>query len=538
MRRPRFAVSLLLLLLACHAEPPTSPWSVSPSAAIIDGNNGGNEHFFFLPPLAASAPYEGDLDASLAPLVRIILDNGVVVELDAALSLPDEHYGAVWHTGLYGLEPGSTGVVSVSVMGQELGTADIVLVASGKQRKSWDPEDRVPVKLGSALPIRFRIEIGALSATLPVRVEVSPDGAVVEGIGSQFQMHATAYDDTGAAIPGATFTWESLNPVIATVDPQGVLTGRASGQVTVRATSGGIVGFGLVNVNAPFPDMIRSWEVVGVPTVENLARSWGSSSTDIWVVGDEGSILHYDGLDWKKASSPVSHPLWDVWGFSPDNIWAVGGYSILHFDGVEWTVVRETDFPITALWGSSPNDVWVGHNNATFLRFDGTRWESIDSPVACHVANLWGASPKDIWAACYGGILIRFDGISWAEQTWPSDQALGGLWGFGPSSLWMGDFAGALCMYDGVAWTPYFDTTFHSVLDIWGSGTSDVWSLHWGPTLLRFDGSQWHPIALPDIVGGPGYGPGQEFISLWGDETGTIWLFGYGGTVLRGAPME
>jgi hypothetical protein len=38
-------------------------------------------------------------------------------------------------------------------------------------------------------------------------------------------------------------------------------------------------------------------------TIQNLYDIWGSSGSDVFVVGQAGTILHYDGSTWSPISS-------------------------------------------------------------------------------------------------------------------------------------------------------------------------------------------------------------------------------------------
>lgn len=72
------------------------------------------------------------------------------------------------------------------------------------------------------------------------------------------------------------------------------------------------------------------------PTAQNLRGLWASSDTNIYAVGDGGTILQFDGNTWtavKVTNQPTfSTNLHAVWGTSKDNVYAVGdGGTILHY---------------------------------------------------------------------------------------------------------------------------------------------------------------------------------------------------------------
>lgn len=60
-------------------------------------------------------------------------------------------------------------------------------------------------------------------------------------------------------------------------------------------------------------------------TTAHLRAVWAQAANDVWVVGDQGTILHFDGTQWNRATSGVSDDLFGVWAASATDVWAVGG---------------------------------------------------------------------------------------------------------------------------------------------------------------------------------------------------------------------
>jgi alpha-amylase len=70
-------------------------------------------------------------------------------------------------------------------------------------------------------------------------------------VGTTMQLTATALDSKGNAVPNQSFIWSSSNSTIATVSSSGLVTGKKSGNVTIKAQtalSGGKSGSLLINV--------------------------------------------------------------------------------------------------------------------------------------------------------------------------------------------------------------------------------------------------------------------------------------------------
>ncbi|HKO19966.1 MAG TPA: hypothetical protein VJU82_13870, partial [Acidobacteriaceae bacterium] len=64
---------------------------------------------------------------------------------------------------------------------------------------------------------------------------------------------------------------------------------------------------------------------------------WGSAPNDVFAVGDNGTILHFDGSTWARMSSGTSTALTRVWGASATEVYATTGSAILHYDGSGWS---------------------------------------------------------------------------------------------------------------------------------------------------------------------------------------------------------
>jgi len=100
-------------------------------------------------------------------------------------------------------------------------------------------------------------------------------------------------------------------------------------------------------------------------TTQSLNAVWGSSDTDVFAVGDSGTIMHYDGAAWTAMDSGVSETLHGVYGDGPNNVYAVGDNAVLmHYDGSDWTVL--------IAGGVNLRDVWTAEGTVVVVGDDGT----------------------------------------------------------------------------------------------------------------------------------------------------------------------
>src|SRR5438034_1080199 len=96
-------------------------------------------------------------------------------------------------------------------------------------------------------------DTASVTVTCPVSVAsvtVSPATASVQA-GQRVQLTANPKDANGNPLTGRTVTWSSSNPTVATVDPNGLVTGVTAGSATITATSEGQSGTATVTISAP-----------------------------------------------------------------------------------------------------------------------------------------------------------------------------------------------------------------------------------------------------------------------------------------------
>jgi len=107
--------------------------------------------------------------------------------------------------------------------------------------------------------------------------------------------------------------------------------------------------------------------------VRNLSGSvvqlWGTRENDIWAVGNNGHISHYNGVSWQVSSQGSTTNLKSIFGYSDRDVWAVGDSgTVLRWNGTDWARQNSlTNNHLRAVWGPSAADVWVGGELGTLL---------------------------------------------------------------------------------------------------------------------------------------------------------------------------
>jgi photosystem II stability/assembly factor-like uncharacterized protein len=130
---------------------------------------------------------------------------------------------------------------------------------------------------------------------------------------------------------------------------------------------------------------------------------WGVSDDDLWAVGGhpdlDGVILHKDAAGWRVVPSPTTTAAYfKVWGAASNDIFICGqGGTILHYDGNGWTAQPtglDQTVTLFTVAGSSGKDVWTvgGTGVALALHYDGASWTPVNDSVLNDHGGLAGVA--------------------------------------------------------------------------------------------------------------------------------------------------
>lgn len=228
------------------------------------------------------------------------------------------------------------------------------------------------------------------------------------------------------------------------------------------------------------------------PRAEQAPRArdfWAFGPNDVWTLGADGALAHFDGKRWEEGDLPVK--IKGVAGVAADDVWAVAAPStLLHHDGRRWQaspIPGTATIDPAAVGVAAPNDIWV-LAGAKILRFDRQRWSEV--PVT-------GTADQGTPPAPWSSLMIRT-----AEDIW--------IGGDGQALHWNGRQLEAI------------DTDF-PVTTLWGDA-HEIWA---GSPVHRWNGSAF--IVPPELAGSEAGSAG-----FWSGAAGpgAIWL-ARGGTIAR-----
>ena len=168
---------------------------------------------------------------------------------------------------------------------------------------------------------------------------------------------------------------------------------------------------------------------------------WGETHDSMIAVGVGGGILKIinAGSEWQSMESPTFVDLYDVWGSAPNNVYAVGGEGVvLHYDGDAWTRVQSVPSiqSLNGIWGSGADDIFIVGDFGTILHFDGEQWSVQDSGTSERLSDVFGFNATHVYAVGANGTILRYDGSNWIREQSNTEQSLEGVWG-GDNKIWV-----------------------------------------------------------------------------------------------------
>jgi len=183
-----------------------------------------------------------------------------------------------------------------------------------------------------------------------------------------------------------------------------------------------------------------AWSAMESPTDQDLWGVWGAAPDDVWAVGGTArrpggvpTVIHFDGERWSRVETPTPmrenvFAYFKVWGSGPDDVYVVGDAGIvLHWDGAafEELFVGATD-DLVAVWGLGPDFVVAvgGRGNGIVSFWNGETWRSeIVSPLP-GLNGVWMRSPDEVHIAGLRGTLAVFDPETFTFEEPPITTAL------------------------------------------------------------------------------------------------------------------
>ena len=235
-------------------------------------------------------------------------------------------------------------------------------------------------------------------------------------------------------------------------------------------------------------DTSYAWHEISSDVTSSLNGTYILNEADIWVVGDDGKILHYDGNMWLVSESGVTEDLNDVWFVDASHGYAVGaGGTVIFYDGSTWTLQATglTSEIFGVSFADAGNGVVVGAGGDIAIYNSGV-WSTVASPVSSDIYDVFAVAENNIWACGKSKMVIHFDGNTWTSQEVGTKDYYG-ISFQNETNGWIVGKTGTIYRYDGAAWIQEYTGVTKDLLAVSVSNYKG-YAVGKSGTLLALDG--------------------------------------------------
>ncbi len=234
---------------------------------------------------------------------------------------------------------------------------------------------------------------------------------------------------------------------------------------------------------------LGSFEAGAIPAPFDLDDIDGLGADDIFAVGERWGptiygtsfIIHYDGKLWTEQQTPGGNRLMSVWVNSPSDAWACGlNGTLLHYNGTEWrkdsvsiatavgsffylsSIVRTPSnemFMLGSAYEVMPGNLlkWTYY----FFRREAELWTLVDTFVREPWEELgkWGTEKLTVLPSGTMYSVDMYGVFQWNGERWINRYqylyTTTAVFGTGDDNLFVTGGHGLLAHYDGVNWFEY-----------------------------------------------------------------------------------
>jgi hypothetical protein len=308
---------------------------------------------------------------------------------------------------------------------------------------------------------------------------------------------------------------------------------------------------GATPIDLFFPDDARPpADLAGLPTSFTSQNStsttalngvWGSSASDVYVVGGSGAgvILHSTGNKSWSTQLSSGGGLQAVWGSSASDVYAVGnGGAILHSTGNgSWSLQSSgTTATLRGVWGPSASEVYaVG--TGIILRSTGngvwtTDWTDGDAmllDVTGASGHVWAVGSSST-ATSLNGLIVHRQNGAWTQQLTQPNEILQAAWATQGDAVLVGGATSTnqtrILRGGASGWTVVSTSAAsnQTLFGVWGSGWGDVYAVGYQGQIVRCIGSTW------SALGGQ---PSTDLFHVWGSSPADVYAVGENGVILH-----
>jgi len=148
-------------------------------------------------------------------------------------------------------------------------------------------------------------------------------------------------------------------------------------------------------------------------------KLWGSNNNNIYAVGINGQIAHYNGTNWQRIESGTTSGVGDISGIQNDKgksiKYCASDNLLLKIDGDNnlISIAVEQGMFLNSVWAASNRLIYTAGNG--IVLYKNEKWQKIDSPDINTIYGINGQSFNDIGGLSSNLSIFHFNGFSWSS---------------------------------------------------------------------------------------------------------------------------
>lgn len=286
------------------------------------------------------------------------------------------------------------------------------------------------------------------------------------------------------------------------------------------------------------------WTQMTSNTQATLYGVWGTSATNVYAVGTNGTIMRYDGTAWTAETSGTTNKLNAVWGLTETNIYAVGEEVLLHKVSA-WSKDALADYKdpdadysqmtLTAVHGMDASHIYAGFSGGYLFWFDGTGWTNFqpEPPTSYMVAGIWPFTSTNIYLARRSGAndfgaIHRFEGGDrWLASYQETDLVPSCIWATAPDNIYAAGTGGSIINFNGSSWLGVSSAATKNLNALYGSSATNIFAVGKEGTIVHNKGAGFVAENFNTL---------NDLFGVWAAPDGTAFAVGTDGMILKYTP--
>ena len=163
------------------------------------------------------------------------------------------------------------------------------------------------------------------------------------------------------------------------------------------------------------------------PSLAN--KIWGTSSSDLYIVGNDGLMAHYDGTRWRKIRSGTDLPIIDIWGVKEpgknkykilaiaSRLFSADPAALFEISGnrAEELETEGLPYSLTSVWSMNGRKWYLCGDGFYQNDLRGSYWKKIENIPPILKESIRGDRFNNYFLVGHLGLLVHWNGLSWKD---------------------------------------------------------------------------------------------------------------------------